>query len=38
MNTHFISIYKAKRLKIWIFLKSAELYNTLQSKKSDIKN
>lgn len=38
MNTHFISIHKAKRLKICIFLKTAELYNALHSKNSNIKN
>lgn len=38
MKTHFIFIHKDKRLKIWIFLMSAELYNTLQSKNNNIEN
>lgn len=38
MSIHFIFIHQAKRLEIWIFLMSAELYNTLQSKNSNIGN
>lgn len=37
MNTHFISIQEDKRLKIWIFLKPADLQNALQNKNSKTK-